>query len=108
MFGGMPAVGHLHRRPSGTCASTCTDTGESVWVQLGRFTGTDPDDGDAYDDDDIARSPTRAPSPTPSSAARPRRSTRGCGGAATTAEIAVSGDPPTCEQFRRAVNQPIN
>ena len=31
-----------------------TDTGDRVWVQLGLFAGTDPDDGKHYDDNDIS------------------------------------------------------
>jgi uncharacterized protein (TIGR03083 family) len=53
MYGGCPPWGtftpsatHLHVR--------ATDTGLVVPVVLGRFTGTDPENGKAYDEDDIS------------------------------------------------------
>ena len=71
----LPAVGRLHPLPH-YLRVDLTDTGTSVWVQLGRFTGTDPDDEVRYDEDDIAvvddpgSSPTRSISGT---AEAPRR-----------------------------------
>lgn len=53
MYGGCPAWGSqtptdLHVRLD------CTDTDSQVWVSLVRFTGTDPDSGKQYDEDDLA------------------------------------------------------
>lgn len=53
MFGGCPPWGSF--APSGEQVLVrVTDTGLEVPVALGRFTGTDPDDGTAYDEDDIS------------------------------------------------------
>lgn len=53
MFGGTPPWGRFAGLPHHVRVDI-TDRGESVWVQLGRFTGTDPDDGVNHDLDDIS------------------------------------------------------
>jgi uncharacterized protein (TIGR03083 family) len=54
MYGGCPPWGTITPQPArGTVRLRTTDTGDSWLVTLGRFTGTDPDDGTAYDDPDI-------------------------------------------------------
>ncbi len=54
MYGGAPEWGSF--APSGeTIAVRLTDTGTDLLVALGKFSGTDPDDGKTYEDeDDIA------------------------------------------------------
>ena len=53
MYGGVPSWGSFHGLPHHLRIDV-TDTGTPVWVQLGRFSGTDPDTGTVYDEDDIA------------------------------------------------------
>ncbi|MCW2842319.1 MAG: hypothetical protein JWN22_235 [Nocardioides sp.] len=50
MFGGAPPWGEFIAVPESVRIDV-TFTDESVRVQLGRFVGTDPDDGVHYDDD---------------------------------------------------------
>ena len=53
MFGGCPPWGTF--TPTSTQVAVVTsDTGRVVPVVLGRFTGTDPDSGTSYDEDDIS------------------------------------------------------
>lgn len=52
MFGGSPPWGVFAPLPH-FLRVDLTDTGESVWVQLGRFTGTNPVDDVAFDEDDL-------------------------------------------------------
>ena len=53
MFGGTPSWGEFAGLPQHVRVDL-SDTGEQLWVQLGRFTGTDPDDGVEHDLDDIS------------------------------------------------------
>jgi uncharacterized protein (TIGR03083 family) len=54
MFGGTPGWGTF--AGGGRYVRVdLTDRGESVWVETGRFTGTDPESGKEYDEDDIAK-----------------------------------------------------
>ena len=91
MYGGCPPWGEFHGLPHYVRVD-CTDTGDRVWVQLGRFAGTDPDDGTHYDDDDIASSPTRAPSPTPSSPGPPAALNAWLWRRGDGADVSVTGD----------------
>lgn len=51
MYGGAPEWGSF--TPDGqTIAVRITDTGTDLLVALGKFSGTDPDDGKTYDDED--------------------------------------------------------
>ena len=52
MFGGCPEWGEFSPLPH-YIRVELTDTGDDVWVQLGRFSGTDPSDDTHYDEDDI-------------------------------------------------------
>jgi uncharacterized protein (TIGR03083 family) len=53
MYGGCPPWGTI--TPSDRLVSIrLTDTGDELLVALARFTGTDPDDGKAYDEPDLA------------------------------------------------------
>jgi uncharacterized protein (TIGR03083 family) len=53
MYGGLPDWGTFTPGTAGTLRLRATDTGETWFVRLGRFTGTDPDDGNSYDEPDI-------------------------------------------------------
>lgn len=53
MYGGTPPWGEFRPLPHHVRID-CTDTGDQVWVQIGRFVGTSPTDGTHYDDDDIS------------------------------------------------------
>lgn len=52
MFGGSPEWGHKEPEPGATLRVSATDTGQSWVINLGRFTGTDPE-GTAHDEPDI-------------------------------------------------------
>ena len=52
MFGGCPEWGEFSPLAH-YIRVELTDTGDDVWVQLGRFSGTDPSDETHYDEDDI-------------------------------------------------------
>lgn len=53
MFGDNPTWGHFE--PDDDLVRVdCTDTDTQIWVRLGRFTGTDPDDGEVHDEDDVS------------------------------------------------------
>ncbi|MCW2791598.1 MAG: hypothetical protein JWO76_696 [Nocardioides sp.] len=107
MFGGLPPWGEFHPDPRFVRVDL-TDSGESVWVQLGRFVGTDPDDDTHYDDDDIHV--------VPDPGAEPDAVVAGPAGALDTwlwrrgddSEIRVTGDREVFDRFRVAVNHPIN
>ncbi|HUL26820.1 MAG TPA: maleylpyruvate isomerase family mycothiol-dependent enzyme [Streptosporangiaceae bacterium] len=53
MYGGVPGWGTFTPDPGSTLRLGASDTGDSWLVTLGRFTGTDPDDGIHYDEPDI-------------------------------------------------------
>ena len=53
MYGGVPDWGTFSPDPGRTVRLRATDTGDSWVVTLGRFTGTDPDDGTAHDLPDL-------------------------------------------------------
>jgi uncharacterized protein (TIGR03083 family) len=108
MFGGCPPWGDF--APSGEQVLVrVTDTGLEVLVSLGRFTGTDPDDGTAYDEEDIsvsAADPTAQPAGVISGTADDldawlwhRRDDSG---------LAVEGDRAVLDRFLEVLKQPIN
>ena len=85
-----------------------TDTGESVWVQLGRFRGTDPKDDIHYDEDDIRVIPDPGVEPDAVISADAatlvaRLWRRGDG-----ATIHLAGDLKIVDHFRQVIHQPIN
>jgi uncharacterized protein (TIGR03083 family) len=108
MFGGKPPWGSFRGLPHHVRVDT-TDTAESVWVQLGLFSGTDPRSGVTYaDEPDIEA--------VPDPGGEPDVVVAGPAGALDTwlwrrggdAEIQVSGDRDVYDRFRAAVNQPID
>jgi hypothetical protein len=53
MYGGAPPWGEFTPEPDKTVRVRATDTGDSWLLTLGRFTGTDPDDGNVIEDADL-------------------------------------------------------
>jgi uncharacterized protein (TIGR03083 family) len=105
MFGGAPSWGEFTPLPHYVRVDI-TDRDESLWVQIGRFAGTDPD-GEHHDLEDIrvvARPDTEADAviggPGPALDAWLWR--RG-----DDSDVHVTGDQDVYARFRLAVNQPI-
>jgi uncharacterized protein (TIGR03083 family) len=108
MFGGCPPWGSF--APSGEQVLVrVSDSGLDVPVALGRFTGTDPDDGTVYDEDDIsvaAADPAAAAAATVSGTADDldawlwhRRDA---------ARITSEGDRAVLDRFLKVLEQPID
>lgn len=106
IFGGTPAWGRFDGLPEHVRVDL-TDTGDRLWVQLGRFTGTDPD-GTAYDEPDLHL--------VDDPDTEPRAVVSGPAAAVDTwlwhraddSAVAVTGDPETYGRFRTLIQQPIN
>jgi hypothetical protein len=108
MFGGKPAWGTF-TPGEGLVRFDVADTGDQVLVLLGRFSGTDPESGTSYEDEeDIAVVPDDGTAPdvvvTGDAAALNawlwrRRDDSG---------ITVAGDEGVYTRFRGVVNNPIN
>ena len=106
MYGGSPSWGTFHGLPH-HLRIDATDTGTSTWVQLGRFSGTDPGSGTVYDEEDIAvvDDPGTEPDAVISGAADVlllRFWRRGDG-----AETHLAGNLEIVDHFRRITHQPI-
>ena len=107
MFGGCPPWGTFTPYDRFVRVDV-TDTGDTVWVQLGHFHGTDPDDGRVHDSEDIHVVP--APD------AEPGAVVSGPAGALDAwlwrrgddSEVSVTGDREVYDHFRACVNHPIN
>ena len=105
MFGGAPEWGAFAPLPHYVRVDIA-DRDESLWVQIGRFTGTDPD-GEHHDLEDIRLVPAPTTEPDavvtgPASALDAWLWRRG-----DDSEIRVAGDRAVYGHFRLAVNQPI-
>ncbi|MBF4769839.1 maleylpyruvate isomerase N-terminal domain-containing protein [Nocardioides agariphilus] len=106
MYGGCPEWGEFFPLPH-YIRVELTDTGEDVWVQLGRFHGTDPD-GIEHEEDDIhvVADPgieADAVISSPAGVMDARLWRRGDGDA-----IHLAGDLGIVDHFRRVIHQPIN
>jgi uncharacterized protein (TIGR03083 family) len=107
MFGGNPAWGSF----SGLdhyLRVDIDDVDQSVWVQLGTFTGTDPSSGEHVDEQDIrvVPDPGREPDAVIGGTAQAldlRLWRRGDG-----ADTHLAGDLGIVDRFREIVHQPIN
>jgi uncharacterized protein (TIGR03083 family) len=106
MYGGCPPWGEFSGLPHYVRVDL-TDTGDSVWVQLGRFHGTDPE-GIVHDEDDIkvVTDPGVEPDAVISGTAEAldARLWRRADGA----ETHLAGDLAIVDRFRAVVHQPIN
>jgi len=107
MFGGCPPWGTFtplehHLRVD------LTDTGESVWVQLGRFTGTDPDDDVTYDEPDVAVVPDPGVEPDAVVAGTAAVLDAWLWRRGDDEAIRVAGSRDVYDRFRMIVNHPIN
>jgi uncharacterized protein (TIGR03083 family) len=108
MFGGIPSWG-VFTASGHRVRVECTDTGDVVCVEVGHFSGTDPDSGKDYRDE-VAVEPVADPSSEPDAViAGPAAALdawlwrRGDDG-----EVTVSGDRTAYDRFREAVNHPID
>ncbi|MFC4786104.1 maleylpyruvate isomerase N-terminal domain-containing protein [Nocardioides sp. MAHUQ-72] len=106
MFGSSPPWGEFAPLPHHVRVDV-TDTGESVWVQIGRFTGTDPQSEVHHDEDDVrvVDDPGTEPDAVvdgPAGALDAWLWRRG-----DDSEIRVHGDKAVYDHFRLAVNHPI-
>jgi uncharacterized protein (TIGR03083 family) len=105
MYGGCPDWGSFSPLPHYVRVDI-TDTDESLWVQLGRFSGTDPE-GTHHEEDDIhvVADPGTEPDAVISGDAASllaRFWRRGDG-----ADIRVGGDLKIVDHFRQVIHQPI-
>ncbi|QBX56995.1 maleylpyruvate isomerase family mycothiol-dependent enzyme [Nocardioides seonyuensis] len=109
MYGGCPPWGSWEPLPH-LLRVDCTDTGDQFWIQLGRFNGTDPDDGTVHTDEEdlhVVASPGDDTEPEvvvdgPAGALDAWLWHRG-----TDEEISVAGDREVCDRFRAIVAGPI-
>jgi uncharacterized protein (TIGR03083 family) len=107
MYGGCPPWGTF-TPGQGLLRFDIADAGESVWVRLGRFTGTDPDDQKSYDEEDlnVVDEPGRDPDVVVSGPAGPMDAWlwhRGDDSA-----ISVTGDRAVYDRFAALVTAPID
>lgn len=110
MYGGCPPWGTWDPLPH-VLRVDCTDTGDQVWVQLGRFSGTDPETGTTYTDDEdfhVVAAPEDDEEPEvvidgPAAALDAWLWRRGSEDA-----ISFAGDRELTERFRAIVSAPIN
>jgi uncharacterized protein (TIGR03083 family) len=105
MYGGCPPWGEFFPLPH-YVRLDLTDTGDHVWVQLGRFHGTDPD-GLVHDEDDlhVVTDPGVEPDAVISGTAEAldaRIWRRGDG-----ADTRLAGDLAIIDRFRAVIHQPI-
>jgi uncharacterized protein (TIGR03083 family) len=105
MYGGCPPWGEFSGLPH-YVRLDLTDTGDSVWVQLGRFHGTDPE-GIDHDEDDlhVVADPGVEPDAVISGTAEAvdARLWRRADGA----ETHLAGDLGIVDRFRAVIHQPI-
>jgi uncharacterized protein (TIGR03083 family) len=107
MYGGVPEWGAFHGLPH-HLRFDVTDTGASIWVQLGQFSGTDPESGTHYEEPDIAvvEDPGVEPDAVVSGASDVlllRLWRRGDG-----ADTHLTGNHEIVDRFRQIVHQPLN
>lgn len=107
MFGGCPPWGSFVADGRFVLVET-TDTDDRVWVQLGRFTGTDPKNGTEHDLDDIhvVADPGVEPDAVVQGTAGDLDAWLWHRGDDTA--ITVTGDGSAHDHFRACVNHPIN
>ena len=110
MYGGCPPWGTWEPGESLARVDT-TDTGEQLWLRFGLFSGTAPDSGTAYVDDEdfhVVDAPSDDVEPDlvvdgPAAALDLWLWSRG-----DDSEISVAGDEATYARFRAIVDSPLN
>jgi uncharacterized protein (TIGR03083 family) len=107
MLGGCPPWGSFS--PSSTQVRVhATDTGLTVPVALGRFTGTDPEDGTTYDEEDISvRSADASVDPAATVRGTAEELDAWIWHRRDDAAITVEGDASAYDRFRAVLSQPI-
>jgi uncharacterized protein (TIGR03083 family) len=86
-----------------------TDTGGEVPLVIGRFTGTDPESGTSYDEDDLSVSAADASSPPALVVSGTADNLNAWLWARRDASsISFEGDPELAEQLRTVLRQPID
>ena len=107
MYGGEVEWGTF--TPAGVQAEVrTTDTGLSVPVALGRFTGTDPDDGTSYDDDELSvRKADEGVEPSVVVSGRADDLDAWLWHRRDDSPITFEGDAAVIERLRRTLDQPI-
>ena len=107
MYGGLPDWGDFSPLAH-YVRIDLTDTGDSVWVQLGRFSGTDPEGEMHHEEEDIhvVADPGVEPDAVisaPAGVMDARLWRRGDGDS-----IHLAGDLLIVDHFRRVIHQPID
>src|SRR3954468_3136474 len=107
MYGGEVAWGTF--TPAGPQAVVrTTDTDLAVPVALGRFTGTDPDDGTSYDDDELSvRKADESVEPSAVVSGRADDLDAWLWHRREDAAITFEGDAAVLERLRRTLDQPV-
>lgn len=107
MFGGCPPWGSFTPLPH-HLRIDLTDAEASLWVQLGRFTGTDPTSGKVYDENDIRVVADPGLDPDATIKCRADVANLWLWDRGDDSEIAVAGDRTIYDRFRSIVSQPLD
>jgi uncharacterized protein (TIGR03083 family) len=109
MYGGAPPWGEFTPAPDKTVRVRATDTGDSWLLTLGRFTGTDPDDGNAIDESDLRVAATDPGGPAAAELAGSAADLDLClWHRPTVGEVARSGDEKVLAELDTAIAPGIN
>jgi len=106
MYGGCPPWGEFSPLPH-YIRLDLTDTGDRVWVQLGRFHGTDPD-GIEHEEEDLHVVPDPGVEPEAVIAGTAEAIDARIWRRADGAETHLSGSLAIVDRFRSIIHQPIN
>jgi uncharacterized protein (TIGR03083 family) len=111
MYGGMPAWGSW-TPGEGTVRVDVTDTGEQIWLRFGMFSGTDPDSGTSYADEEdfhvVAAPEDEDVEPDVVVDGTAQALDLWLWNRADDSAISVVGDDTIHERFRAVVGTPIN
>ncbi len=107
MFGGCPPWGIFTPLPQHVRIDL-TDAGVSLWVQLGKFTGTHPANGKTYDEDDIQVVADPGVNPEAIAQSTAEVMNLWLWDRGDDSKIRVTGDRAIYDRFRSIVNQPLD